>query len=62
MIVRPLCRRLAGIVVHGLNRGEEDSCFLAATLVIQSLGESVRKGDFAVDIVDAYHLGVAALV
>jgi hypothetical protein len=62
MIVGPDCGGFAGIVVHGLERAEEDAFPLATTYVIQPLAECVREGDTPVDVVDADHLGVAALV
>jgi len=62
MIVGPDCGRFAGIVVHGMERAEEESSLLASPSIVQALGERITKFGLAGDHVDRDHLGVAALV
>jgi hypothetical protein len=62
MIVGPDCGRFAGVVVHGLQRAEEESSLLASTGIVQALGERITEVGLAGDHVYRHHFGVTALV
>ena len=62
MIVGPDCGGFAGIVVHGLQRAEEECSLLASPGVVQALSERITEVGLAVHHVDGDHFGMTALV